>query len=112
MVDFHRMLRAVLVMRHQRLRFKTSAIQRQRPGFADAAHVRQRLFDDDAAYACGIENLKHQIKVAVAHLLRLYQCGWIIDAAKRSGVFHGILGGKGTVLRHCLFLTHFTNKDM
>ncbi|MNP78993.1 hypothetical protein D3C76_1767330 [compost metagenome] len=67
------MLRAMLIVLDQGLRFKTGAIQRQRPGLADAAHIGQRLFDDDAAHALGIKNFKHQIEVAVAHFLRLHQ---------------------------------------
>lgn len=72
-VDFHGVLRAVLVMLDQGLRFKTGTIQRQRRGFADAAYVGQRLLNDDAADARAVENFKNQIEVAVAHFLRLYQ---------------------------------------
>ena len=72
-VDFHRVLRAVLIVRDQRLRLQTGAVQRQRPGLPDAAHVRQRLLNDDAAHARAVENFKDQIEVAVAYLLRLYQ---------------------------------------
>ena len=72
-VDFHGVLRAVPVMLDQGLRLQTGAIQRQRPGLADAAHVGQRLLDDDAAHARAVENFKHQIEVAVAYLLRLHQ---------------------------------------
>ncbi|MNC67080.1 hypothetical protein D3C75_1175460 [compost metagenome] len=72
-VDFDRVLRAVLIVLDQGFCFEAGAIQRQRPGFAHAAHIGQRLLDDDAAYAFSIENFKHQIEVAVAHLLRLYQ---------------------------------------
>jgi|GEM_PF-4902131 len=72
-VDLHRVLRAVLIVLYQGLCFETGAVQRQRPGFPHTAHVGQRLFNDDAAYARAVENLKHQIKVAVAHLLRLHQ---------------------------------------
>lgn len=73
MVNFHGMLRAVLVMLYQRLRLETGAVQRQRPGLTDAANVWQRLFYDDAAHALSIENFEDQIEVAVAHFLRLYQ---------------------------------------
>ena len=72
-VDFHRVLRAVLVMLDQGLRFKTGAVQRQRPGFADAAYIGQRLLNDDAAHARAVENFKDQVEVAVADFLRLYQ---------------------------------------
>ena len=72
-VDFHRVLRAVLVMLDQGLRFKTGTIQRQRPGFADAAYIGQRLLNDDAAHARAVENFKDQVEVAVADFLRLYQ---------------------------------------
>ncbi len=72
-VDFHGVLRAVLVMLDQGLRLEAGTIQRQRPGFADAAYVGQRLLNDDAADALSIENFKNQIEVAVAHFLRLYQ---------------------------------------
>ena len=72
-VDFHGVLRAVLVVLDQGLRFKTGAVQRQRPGLADAAHVGQRLLNDDAAHARAVENFEYQIEVAVAYFLRLYQ---------------------------------------
>lgn len=72
-VDFHRVLRAVLVVFDQRLRLQAGAIQGQWPGFADAAHIRQRLLNNDAAYTLGIENFEHQIEVTVAHFLRLHQ---------------------------------------
>ena len=72
-VDFHGVLRAVLVMLDQGLRLQTGAVQRQRPGLADAAHVGQRLLNDDAAHARAVENFKYQIEVAVAYFLRLYQ---------------------------------------
>lgn len=72
-VDFYGVLRAVLVVLDQRLRLKTGAVQRQRPGLPDAAHVGQRLLDDNAAHARAVENFEHQIEVAVAYLLRLHQ---------------------------------------
>ena len=49
-------------MLHQRLRLKTGAVQRQRPGLTDAANVWQRLFYDDAAHALSIENFEDQIE--------------------------------------------------
>ena len=72
-VDFHRVLRAVLVMLDQGLRLQASAIQRQRPGLADAAHIGQRLLNDDAAHPRAIEYFKDQVEVAVADFLRLHQ---------------------------------------
>ena len=72
-VDFHRVLRAVLVMLDQGLRLQASAIQRQRPGLADAAHIGQRLLNDDAAHARAVENFKDQVEVTVADFLRLHQ---------------------------------------
>jgi hypothetical protein len=42
---FYRVLRAVLIVLDQGLRFQTGAVEGQRPGFADAAR-RAGLFDD------------------------------------------------------------------
>ncbi len=72
-VNFHGVLRAVPVVLDQRLRLKTGAVQRQRPGLPDAAHVGRSLLDDNAAHARAVENFEHQIEVAVAYLLRLHQ---------------------------------------
>ncbi len=73
MVDFHGVLRAVPVVLDQRLRLQARTVQRQRPGLADAAHIRECLLNDDTAHALGIVNFENQIKVTVAHFLRLYQ---------------------------------------
>ena len=101
-VDFHRVLRSVLVVRHQGLRLETSAVEGQRPGFPYAANVGQGLLHDNAAHAVSIINLKDQVEVTVPHFLRGHQLRRVIDAAKLLCVCHGIAGGEGMVLRHCL----------
>ena len=73
MHNLHRMLRAVLIVSHQGLRLKARAVQGQGPGFTHAAHVGQRLLDDDPAHALGIENFKYQVEVTIAHFLRGHQ---------------------------------------
>ena len=50
----------------QRQIFVMRARQRQRPAFADEAHIRQRLLDGDAAR--GPLDDEHEIEVAVADL--------------------------------------------
>ena len=65
----HRVLRAVLMVSHQGLRLKARAVKGQRPGLSYAAHVGQRLLNDNPAHAPDIENFKHQVEVAVAHFL-------------------------------------------
>lgn len=101
MVNFDGMLRAVLVMRHQRLRFETRAVKRQRPGFAHAAHIGQGLFNDNPADALLIKDFKHQIEIAVADLLRADQFVGRAESAKLLRISHRIAGRKGSVLRHC-----------
>ena len=101
-MDFYRVLRAVLIVGDQGLRFETGAVEGQRPGFADAAHVGQGLFDDRPADALAIEHFKHQIEVAIAHFLRADQLRWVVDAGELLRVSHGVMGGEGMVLRHCL----------
>ncbi len=97
------MLRAVLEMLDQRLRLKTGTIERQGPGFAHAAHVGQRLFDDDAADALGVENFKHQIEIAVADLLRRNEFGRVFQTAKLLCIRDCIIRVEGSVLRHCRY---------
>lgn len=72
------------------------------PIVAGAAHVGQSLFDDRPADALAIEHFKHQIEVAIAHFLRADQLRWVVDAGELLRVSHGIVGGEGMVLRHCL----------
>ena len=98
----HRVLRAVLMVSHQGLRLKARAVKGQRPGLSYAAHVGQRLLNDNPAHALGIKNFKHQVEVAIAHFLRGHQFCRIIDTAKLLGVSHRIAGRESMVLRHCL----------
>ena len=95
-------LRAIFVVLDQGLRLQSRAVQRQRPGLADAAHVRQRLFYDHPTVALAVENFEDQVKVAIANLFRLDQRSGIVHAAKLPGILNGIRRGEGTVLRHCL----------
>ena len=100
-MDFYRVLRAVLIV-GDRVCASRRARSRVSGRFADAAHVGQGLFDDRPADALTIEHFKHQIEVAIAHFLRADQLRWVVDAGELLRVSHGIVGGEGMVLRHCL----------
>ena len=102
MKNVYRMLRAVLIVGDQGLCFEARAVEGQWPGFADAAHVGQRLLNNNPAHALSIENFEHQIEIAVAYLLRRHQLRRIVEPAKLLCVNHRIAGREGMVLRHCL----------
>lgn len=104
MQNIDRVLRGVFIVLHQGLCFQTCAIERQRPGLPNATYIGQRLFNDNTADALGIKNLKHQVQVTVADLLRFNQFGRRVQTTKLLCIRHSIPGGEGTVLRHCQFL--------
>lgn len=100
MQDFYRMPRAEAAVDQQRFRFDARPIQRQRPGFAHATHVGQRLFDDHPAHPFAIADLEHQVQVAVTDLVGADQCLRFRHPTVLAGVFNGVGSRKRTIKRH------------
>ncbi|MNZ98571.1 hypothetical protein D3C78_1178600 [compost metagenome] len=77
MQHFYRMSWAKTAVDQQSFRFDPCPIQGQWPGFAHAAYIRQRLFNDHPANAVTIADLEHQVQIAVTNLVSAYQRLWI-----------------------------------
>ncbi|MNV83701.1 hypothetical protein D3C71_1775190 [compost metagenome] len=73
MQHFYRMSWAKTAVDQQSFRFDPCPIQGQWPGFAHAAYIRQRLFNDHPAHAIAIADLEHQVQIAVTNLVSAHQ---------------------------------------
>ena len=81
--DLRRQARRVAALLDERVVFEPRPLERQRPGFADEAHIGQGLLDHDAA-GRPLDD-EDEIEVAVADLAHAPSAGSPPSLARRSG---------------------------